>query len=793
MCALVAGHTNAEPAAERLRMSAPLVDADAASRALAEVTEAMEMIEREAALPAPFVHDHAATLRALGVEGATLEPASLVSAARTLESVRKLAAFLGRHREEWPRLAARCADAPKLTEIERKILDAFDDEPQLVDDASPALREHRVEVRRHRAALVDRLEKLIVRLPRVLVAADSRPTIREGRYVVPLRREALSEVPGIVHDESVSGATVFIEPQAVVEENNALRRAELAVRREEARILLELTATLAEHGADLEHAAQIAIVVETILARARYALATRGHAPELGAPELKLDGARHPLLVEHVTASGVGSVVPLDLSLGPEERTLIVSGPNTGGKTVLLKTIGVTALMAQSGIVPPLGPGSRMPWFDRVFADIGDAQSIAQDLSTFTAHLTKLKHALDEATASSLVLVDEIGGSTDPAEGSALAAALIEMWTERGARTVVTTHYHELKVLAATTEGVVNGSLAYDVERNLPQYRFVQGVPGRSFGLDLAERWGFGPVVGWARRRLESDVRDVEAVVDRLSREEAEHRRAREKLDAERRQIGEAATARAARETRVAEEHRRKAEQRLSELESQLERLRAEMKTQRRKLRRRSAELAEAEADAASARALAEEADRAVESLRTERDALTRERRTRPVRVGDRVRIPRYDVSGEVVEVDLANDAAVVRAGGIRISCRAAECELIEEAPPEPEPERETGAIEIEADADALPFEIDVRGMSADEVAFPVAGALEQAYHTGRGVVRIIHGKGLGVLRERVAELLKNHAYVTEFRLGQWNEGGAGVTIARIGDETGDDGQHADS
>lgn len=783
VCALLAERTNAAPARLALRSWRPLPDEASAREALAEVAEGMALIGGEGSFPAPFVDDQDRTLRVLGVRGAMLDGQALIAAARTLEGVRKLAAWLRRDPDRWPKLAARFRRAPAEPELERRLLSAFDAEARLIDQASPELKRLRQEVRDHRAALLDQLAALITELPRVLVAADSRPTVREGRYVVPLRREALSEVPGIVHDESSSGATVFLEPHGSVERNNALRQAELAVRREEERILRELTAALAERRDALEHATRLALHAETVLARARYALDVNGAPPVLGGDTLQLKEARHPLLVAREEAAGTSPVVPLTLALSPGEQTLVVTGPNTGGKTVLLKTVGTVVLMAQSGVVPPVAPGTRIPWHSGVFADIGDTQSIAQDLSTFTAHLTRLKAAWDAADGESLILVDEIGASTDPAEGAALAAALLEAWTERGARTIVTTHYHALKVLASGTPGLVNGSLAYDLERNVPQYRFVQGVPGRSFGLELAQRWGFGDtVIGRARARLEKGVQDVEGVIDRLASEERAHREARVALEAERRAIGEAESARARRVTAEAEARRDAAERRLTELEDRLARLRDEVRAQGRKLRERAAALSEAQAAAETSLGLAREAERAAEELRAERAALAGTGRGRPVAVGDRVRIPRYDVVGEVVALDRGDDTAAVQAGQVRITCRASECEPVDAAlePASPRVEPGGGAAGFAPDIPPVALEVDLRGLAADEIAYPVAGALERAYHGGNPAIRFIHGKGSGILRARVAEILRKHPYVEAFRLGYWNEGGDGVTIASI-------------
>lgn len=787
---VVASRTSSALARLALERWEPCASESEAREALAEVTEGMDLAG-VGRLPAPFVEDQSATIRVLAMPGAALEGRALIDAARTLESARRFARFLREDADRWPRLAQRFRAAPAEAELEQRILTAFDPDARIVDAASAMLRKLRGEVRGHRSALVDQLSRLIARLPHVLVAADSRPTVREGRYLVPLRREALGEVPGIVHDESASGATVYLEPHEVVERNNELRRAELAVGREEERILRELTAALADRRGELELAARLALHAETVLARARYALAIGGHAPELGSAELDLRGARHPLLAERLVEAGPEereAIVPLDLELGPDERALVISGPNTGGKTVLLKTVGTAVLMAQSGIVPPVGAGTRLPWHDAVYADIGDTQSIARDLSTFTAHLARLKAALEGAGPGTLILVDEIGASTDPAEGSALAVALLEAWAARGARIVVTTHYHALKIAAAHAAGMVNGSLAYDLERNLPLYRFVKGVPGRSFGLELAARWEIDPrVLARAREALDTGARDLDEVTRRLAEEEGAFIAARRALEEERQAIGDAESARARRIAADASERREAAERRLEELEARIGRMREEMRSQQRKLRERTAELSEAATAVRAAQALAEEMAGAAETLRAEREALIGQRDTPPVELGDRVRIPRFDVVGDVVAVNRADDTCAVQAGQVRITCRASELEVIERAA-ERKPEATPAATpDVGDDGAPLALEIDLRGMTADEIGYPLAGALERAYHTGRPVIRFIHGKGTGVLRRRVAELLEKHPYVHGFRLGHWNEGGDGVTIATLAPEESDE------
>src|SRR5690606_26967255 len=334
-----------------------------------------------------------------------------------------------------------------------------------------------------------RLERYVASLPERVRVADASVTVREGRYVIPVRREGRSEVGGIVHDKSASGNTLFVDPPIAIELMNRLRELELAEAREVQRILRELTENLRPHRAALQNTLDALIEIDSLYARARYALEYNGRRPEIvprGVEDYVVVQGHHPLLL-----AGPDPVVPFDLALAPEERTLLVSGPNTGGKTVLLKAIGLISLMAQSGIIPPVGQGTRLPLFSDVFADIGDEQSIEASLSTFSAHLKNLREIVEKADAQSLVLIDEIGSGTDPAEGAALAQAILVELTRRGTRTVATTHLGQLKMLASTEPGVVNASLQFDSRELRPTYRLIKGVPGRSYGLAIARRLGF--------------------------------------------------------------------------------------------------------------------------------------------------------------------------------------------------------------------------------------------------------------------------------------------------------------
>ncbi|HMU62990.1 MAG TPA: hypothetical protein PKA66_14500, partial [Gemmatimonadales bacterium] len=394
---------------------------------------------------------------------------------------------------------------------------------QLLDGASPALAAARREVQSARARLIKKLETI---LRAAEGSGDAGVTVRGGRYVIPVRRDARQRPAGIVHDESASHGTLFLEPTDAIELGNALREAESAEDRERLRVLRDLTEMLRPAWGDLRDGAEMCIRLDDLSARARYAAAVEGFRPEmLAAPAaLAVVNGRHPLLL----AAGE-AVVPFDLALDATECTLVVSGPNTGGKTVLLKAVGLIAALAQSGIIPPLGAASQLPVFTRFFADIGDHQSLAANLSTFSAHLAALRTILTDADAATLVLLDEIGSGTDPAEGAALAAAALLSLTRRGTMTLATTHLGALKTLPERDPGIVNASLQFDAETIRPTYRFEKGVPGRSYGLAIASRLGIDPAV---LAEAEADVPRAARTLDALLADAERRSRALEAAEA---------------------------------------------------------------------------------------------------------------------------------------------------------------------------------------------------------------------------------------------------------------------
>ena len=444
------------------------------------------------------------SLELLAVPGSALEAPALAELTIALAAMRVVAADLkrlGTTHDARRTISLRVDPPPK--ELETRLVQSISPDGQVLDGASRELARARQRVREARQRVIDRLGAILGSLDQSERAPDAAVTIRGGRYVIPIRNTARARVGGIVHDESATRSTVFVEPPEIIELGNELRAAESAEQREVLRVLRELTDLLRPHMTTIATAWEMCVAFDDLCARARYAVEVNGFVPEIGG-HVKIRGGRHPLL-DHP--------VPFDLELFPDEFTVLVSGPNTGGKTVLIKAVGLLALLAQSGVIPPIGPHSSLPVFMRVFADIGDRQSIAASLSTFSAHVAALREILDGAGPGSLVLLDEIGSGTDPAEGGALAAATLKTLTRRRAITLATTHLGALKQLAAETVGIVNASLQFDAETLTPTYRLLKGVPGRSYGLAIARRLGLANDV---LAEAERAVPDAERTLDRL-------------------------------------------------------------------------------------------------------------------------------------------------------------------------------------------------------------------------------------------------------------------------------------
>ena len=725
----VAEHARGPLGAARITSRRPSFDPDTIRESLAQVAELAAQLITDEGINAESVPDVTPALDLLAVEGSALEPMALLEVLVLVGAARLVGTELKRLEHLAPRTAALRVD-PLPKTIEPRLQASIGPDGMVLDGASPDLARARKAVREAREKLVARLEQILAGLKTDDRSGDAGVTVRNNRYVIPVRSTSRARVGGIVHDESATRATVFVEPPEVIELGNELRAREAAEQREVLRVLRELTDTLRPHRELLARSLEMCVAFDDTCARARYAVQVNGHAPTVGGGPLAIHDGRHPLL-----EGGARVVVPFDLVLEGDEWTILVSGPNTGGKTVLIKAVGLLSLLSQSGVIPPIGPRSSLPVFTGFYADIGDKQSIAESLSTFSAHTRTLREILDGAGAGSLVLLDEIGSGTDPAEGGALAAATLRTLTRRHAVTLATTHLGALKQLAAETVGIVNASLQFDAETLTPSYRLLKGVPGRSYGLAIARRLGLpADVLADAER----SVPDAERSLDRLLAA----------VEARRQEV----------EARALEVEQR--DQALREERDVVERRGTDVEDRERAVRDRERSL-----DAAAreqARTYLLEARKTVEAALAQAraavdEATAREARQLIEKAIDGSREPgavRADASGWQSLEDLKRSRGAVPAPGSRL----------------PVPEVSTAATS----------EISLIGLRAGEAEGVLLRALDDAIAADLPFLRIVHGKGTGALRKMVHDVLGADRRVSRFGFAAANQGGAGVTVAEL-------------
>ena len=776
--ALISERATSPLGAERVRELRPSTDRQTIEREHARVAAIRSLLSAEEPWHMQGVPDARSALTRLRVDGASLAASDLLVLGALFRSSRVTRESLRGDRAS-PIVTA--VLAPQIEgliankSIEDAIARAIDEDGQVRDDASPALRKIRRELKGSQGELVKLLERAMAKLESHQRVADMSVTVRNGRFVIPVRREAQRAVGGIVHDASATGGTLFVEPPAAVEAGNRIRELQSEEIEEVERILAALTEQLRPHRTDLGDALEALVTLDSLVARARYAIEYRcAPADVCDAREgFSVVQGRHPLLV----AQGI-EVVPFDLEMSPSERTLLISGPNTGGKTVLLKALGLFSALVQSGIPAPVAPGSRIAIFDDIYADVGDEQSILASLSTFSAHLRNLVEVLSSATDHSLVLIDELGSGTDPIEGAALGGAILEALTARGTLSIATTHLGALKALATQVDGVVNASLQFDPVALAPTYRLTKGVPGRSYGISIARRLKLpDDVIRRAEERIPSDERRVGALLGELE--------AREKaLGASEREIGEIADDAKERARRVAEREknvtqRERDAERASRQEARkyLLEARAEVERTIRELKAASEQGEEAAREARKRiEGLAHEQGRELDRIERETESGGAALNHADVTVGDFVAVETLGGKvGRVVEV--RDGEAVVAVGVMKLALPRSSLRVTRPDAAAPEV-----AVAIRGDLPDVhvPSEIDLRGMRVGEVDDIVMHAVDAAIRADLKTLRIIHGKGTGALRERVAEMLRKESRVTNFRLGAWNEGGAGVTIAEL-------------
>ncbi|MBK6424368.1 MAG: Smr/MutS family protein [Gemmatimonadetes bacterium] len=764
--------------AASVRARRPSTDTAQVREELVRVDQLARLARGGRGVVAESVPEATAILGRLRIPGSVLDGQELLALRRTLTAARLVVGELRRVAADAPQVAPLEAPLP-VKPLEKRLEQALDDDGGVRDTASPALAEARSDIRTARERLVQKLE-VILRA----VGGEGGVTLRDGRYVIPVPRDLRTRPDGIIHGESASGATLYLEPAAVIGLGNALREAEARATREELKVLRDLSEGLRPHVAELRALHQMCVAVDDLVARARWAAEVDGHAPVVvTAPaELCIVRGRHPLLLASEPASGRSAappvVVPFDLTIAEGERTILLSGPNTGGKSVLLKAVGLHVALAQSGIIPPVGPGSALPVCRRIFSDIGDRQSIAASLSTFSAHLTLLREILDDADEGSLVLLDEVGSGTDPAEGAALAAAALVSLTRRGALTLATTHLGALKRIATSTPGVVNASLQFDAATLRPTYLLAKGVPGRSYGLAIARRLGVRADV---LAEAEAQVPDAERTLDALLAQVEARDRAlalREEELRVRLEVAEDRTAALAAQAEAQEIRDTALRKREREAEkSAREQARAFLLDAREKVEAAIAKAGEARDESAreARRAVEQAAAEAAGALRAMDDL---ERRlggpaAASLAPGTRVRMESGTI-GHVLEVR-GDGKAVVRVGSLKLVVEPASLTPLAEAP---------GRRRVEAPSreptDAASFELDLRGLTGEEAEQTVLAALDAAVLAEQPYLRIIHGKGTGVVRDRVQQVLRRDRRVRSHAFAPANQGGTGVTVVEF-------------
>ncbi len=727
--------------------------------------------------------------------GATLDPQALLDVQATLVSARALRRGIAPKTDQYPTLSAIAGGLEECPKLVAEIARCINDNGEVLDSASPALSRIRRELAVARDRLLDRLNRLLGSSDSAAYLQEALITQRGGRYVIPVKAEYKGRVQGIVHDQSASGATLFIEPLAIVELGNQWRELQLDEQREVERILGELTALVAAHTTEIRATVAALAQLDLAFAKAQYAFAIKAFEPALlddktcevsktsqvsgregdkahelsktsrashGGEYLRLIRARHPLLPAEM-------VVPIDVHLGGDFSILVVTGPNTGGKTVALKTIGLLAAMAQCGLQIPAMEGSAFRVFSGLYADIGDEQSIEQSLSTFSSHMGNIIHILAEADEQSLVLLDELGAGTDPTEGSALARAVLSELQRRRIPAMATTHYAELKLFAQATPGVENASVEFDVRTLSPTYKLTVGLPGRSNAFAIAKRLG-----------LPQEI--IDAAQQYISAEDVEADRLLERVRQSRHELGRATNA-AQTALSTAREKEKEASRLLREADRERRELLAEARAQLEEAQEELERIRKAAERKEMNRDRLDEAARSVQQLQRKQKimepapsaaAAEAARARAQLAAGDTVWIASLNQTGQIMA--LADGEAEVQVGLFRVQVPILDLEKRAAAAPPPKDQ-----VRVTLAPRRMPgLELHLRGMRVDEVLPELNKYLDDAYLAGLLSVRIVHGKGTGTLRQVVRDVLAEHPLVASFRDGALNEGGAGVTIAKL-------------
>ncbi len=769
--ATCAGSQGGKEACLRLR---PTSDLEDVNLLLEQTTAASDLCTRKGNPVFWDVSDVSASLERAD-RGGSLQPVELLRIGAVLRCARNIKGYVAED-EKTTVLDSLFGALTPNKYLEDRIFGAILSEEEIADNASPALSDIRRHMRIQAGKIRDSLQKIIASPSMSKYLREPIITIRQGRYVVPVKSEHKNDVPGLVHDVSATGSTYFVEPMSAVNANNALRELELKEKKEIERILAELSAEAAAHQEDINLNYAMLVQLDVIFAKAKLAYRMQAWPPIMNdTGRVELRKARHPLIDSK-------KVVPISLRLGSDFDTMIITGPNTGGKTVTLKTIGLLTLMAECGLHIPAGDGSILSTFDAILADIGDEQSIAQSLSTFSSHMRTIVDVVEQCDDRTLVLFDELGAGTDPAEGAALAIALIEFARKMGSQVVATTHYAELKLYAMRTNGVINASCEFDVETLQPTYKLLIGIPGKSNAFAISRKLGLPEdILKEADDLVGKSDKDFEDVLSQLEQQRQQMEAARheaERLKQETARIKEQSEQMRAElqkeKDKAMEAARKEAQHIIEEARTAANLASEELKALRKQLQDHAhvTNLNQRQADVR--RSLNEMEDK----LRAAQPTKHRPAPKRDVLVGDTVELLKLGTKASVIAIN-KDGTYQLQAGILKMTVKPDEVYLLEQENPYKEKTRPAHSGR-EMKMDATPMEVDLRGMDAVEAICTLSLYLDNAMRSGMKNVRIIHGKGMGVLRNAVHQELKKNKFIKNYRLGVYGEGEDGVTIAEF-------------
>lgn len=772
LLAQCAGSQEGKEACRTLRPSSDLEDVQIL---LQETTAASDLCTRKGNPSFSDVKDVSAALERADM-GGVLQPKELLAIAGVLRSARTVKSYISEDDQATVLDTLFRALTPNKY-LEDRIFGAILSEEEIADNASPALADIRRHMRIQSAKIRDGLQKVIASPAYAKFLREPIITIRQGRYVVPVKSECRGDVPGLVHDVSATGSTFFIEPMSAVNANNALRELELKEKKEIERILAELSSEAAAHREDIQLSFTLLVRLDVIFAKAKLGYRMNAWAPLMNDQgRVELRNARHPLIESK-------RVVPISVRLGTDFDTMIITGPNTGGKTVTLKTIGLLTLMAECGLHIPAGDGSCLSTFEAILADIGDEQSIAQSLSTFSSHMRTIVDIVEQCDDRTLVLFDELGAGTDPAEGAALAISLIEFCRKLGSRVVATTHYAELKLYAMRTSGVINASCEFDVETLQPTYKLLIGIPGKSNAFAISRKLGLPEhILKEAADLVGQSDKDFEDVLTQLEQQRQQMESAKteaERLRRETQRIKEQSEAYSAQLQKEKDKALQQAREQAQQIIEDARRTANAAADELKALRKQLSENADVQGINQRQAELRRTLNEAQSKLRLGQPEKDRPAPSRQVLVGDTVELLKLGTRASVIAIN-KDGSYQLQAGILKLTAKPDEVYLLEQDNPYKAKQGRPAHSGREMKMSAMATEVDLRGMDSVEAICVLERYLDEAMRSNLQSVRIIHGKGTGVLRAAVHQSLRKNKFVKKFRLGVYGEGEDGVTIAEF-------------